>query len=73
MQQALEIGRHGQAVQWINDETGNTGAVIPQRTFVTSGGVFCRDYAEDLHIFGKQATIENTACRDDDGTWTWVG
>ena len=73
MQHALETRRHGEPVRWINDETGNTGAVTPQRTFVTDRGVFCREYAEHLKIFGEEAVLENTACRTEAGQWAWLG
>ncbi len=73
MQQALETGRKGEAVRWINEETGNTGSVTPQRTFVTDLGVFCRDYAEALTVDETSAVIENTACRTGEGAWNWVG
>ncbi len=73
MQQALETGRKGEAVRWVNEETGNTGSVTPRRTFVTDRGIFCRDYAEALTIDTTDAAIDNTACRTGEGVWTWVG
>ena len=73
MQQALETGRKGEAVRWVNEETGNAGSVTPRRTFVTDRGIFCRDYAEALTIDTTDAVIDNTACRTGEGVWTWVG
>ena len=72
MQSALETRRNGEPVRWTNDETGNRGAITPQRTFVTDRGVFCRVYLEEITVGGDSDAVENTACRADDGNWTWV-
>lgn len=73
MQSALESRRDGELVRWINAATGSHGAITPQRTFVTDRGVFCRVYLEELTVGDENGVVENTACRNDDGGWTWVG
>ncbi len=73
MQNALETRPGGETVAWINDETGNQGAVTPQRTFITDRGVFCRDYNESIEVGGKSGVVENTACRTEAGRWAWLG
>lgn len=73
MQQALEGRANGETLGWSNAETGNRGAFTPIQTFITTGGYPCRRYAEQLTVDGQSATYENTACRNDGGTWVWVG
>ncbi len=72
MQQALETHGDGEAVQWENTESGNSGTVTPTATFVTDKGVFCREYRETVAIADQQGASSNTSCREDDGNWTWV-
>lgn len=72
LQQALEERPNGLPVAWRNDASGNAGTIEPVSTYVTTGGYPCRDYVEELRIDGREASVRNTACRDDDGRWVWV-
>lgn len=72
MQVALETRSRDEAVDWRNEKTGNQGSIIPRQTFITDRGVFCRAYDETLSIGDREGTIRNTACRSDDGRWTWT-
>ncbi|MHA1566360.1 MAG: RT0821/Lpp0805 family surface protein [Alphaproteobacteria bacterium] len=72
MRVALETKATAQSVAWTNDMTGNEGSITPRRTFITDLGVFCRDYDERLTIGGRDGVIQNTACRGDEGAWTWA-
>ncbi len=72
MRVALETRPTAQTVDWNNDTTGNQGSFTPRRTFITDRGVFCRDYDERLLVGGRDGMVQNTACRSDDGAWTWA-
>ncbi len=73
MQLALETKPPDEPVGWINDETGHQGSIVPRQTFITDRGVFCRAYDETLAIGDRDGTVRNSACRSDDGKWTWTG
>ena len=72
MQVAMETKPTGEAVDWTNPTSGNAGAFTPRRTFITDRGIFCRDYEEKLEVGDRSGVVNNTACRSDDGAWTWV-
>ena len=72
MQQGLETARPHQSVAWINDRSGNSGAVTPIRTYLTDAGMYCRVYRETLKVGGEAGQIVNTGCRSEDGLWIWV-
>ncbi|MFQ5974407.1 MAG: RT0821/Lpp0805 family surface protein [Alphaproteobacteria bacterium] len=72
MQVAMETKPTGEAVDWTNPTSGNAGAFTPRRTFITDRGIFCRDYEEKLEVGERSGVVNNTACRSEDGVWTWV-
>ena len=72
MRVALETKPAAESVSWTNDATGNQGSITPRRTFITDLGVFCREYDEQLSVDGRDGVVQNTACRTDDGAWTWA-
>jgi len=72
MQVALENKVLNETVNWANAENGNQGSIRPRTSFITDRGVFCRAYDERLSIGGRDETVRNTACRSDDGVWTWT-
>jgi surface antigen len=72
MEAALEHASHGETYIWRNPETGHSGAVRPQRTYLSEAGAYCRDYQETLTMDGRSASYESTACRDAEGIWRWV-
>jgi surface antigen len=69
---ALEHARHGETRTWLNPETGHSGAVMPQRTYLSEAGLYCRDYQETLTVHGQSATYLSTACRETEGMWHWI-
>jgi surface antigen len=71
-QEAMEGVNDEGALTWSNPESGNSGFFRPVRTYVTSGGYFCRDYEETLNVNAEQGTYQNMACREVDGGWIWV-
>jgi surface antigen len=73
LQQALEVRPNGEAVTWRNEASGHAGSIEPVSTWVTTGGYACRAYVERLQVDGREGRFRNTACRDEDGRWVWVG
>ena len=68
-QAALETGVSGNAAQWYNPDSGNSGSVTPQPAFNNSDGQYCREYQQTVTIGGKAETAYGTACRQPDGSW----
>lgn len=71
-QAALETGVSGNAAQWTNPDTGNSGSVTPQPAFNNADGQYCREYQQTVTIAGKAETAYGTACRQPDGSWKIV-
>lgn len=69
MQIVLESSGNGEGLPWLNAETGNSGEITVLRTFQTDEGRFCRVFRDGMLISGASASFENTACRDESGTW----
>lgn len=58
--------------EWTNPETGRRGVVEPTRTYESSSGQTCRDYAHTVYVDGEAETARGTACRQADGNWRLV-
>ncbi len=71
-QSSLETGVSGNANQWYNPDTGNSGSVTPQPAYTDTAGQYCREYQQTVTIAGKQETAYGTACRQPDGSWKIV-
>jgi surface antigen len=71
-QDALETRHSLQAAEWHNDASGNSGAVMPVRTFRIPSGHYCREFRESLVNAGTLAERTGTACRREDGVWILV-
>ncbi len=70
---ALERGESGRATPWRNPDSGRYGTVVPGKPYKLGGGDRdCRDYTHTVYISGQPETLEGTACRNPDGTWTKV-
>jgi surface antigen len=65
LQLALETRPSGEAVPFRSTEAGASGTVMPVRTWRSSEGGYCRDYAVTL----GDGSMEGTACRDAGGVW----
>jgi surface antigen len=72
MQATLEHASHGETRTWRNPETGHAGMMMPQRTYLSEAGFYCRYYRETLTVDGRSETYSNTACRDAEGMWRWI-
>lgn len=72
-QVALERYADGQAARWTNPNTGNSGYTVPQQTYQTAGGQYCREYLTTIVVDGRAETGRGTACRQADGSWRVAG
>jgi hypothetical protein len=72
LQSALEYNRTNQASTWVNPDTGDTGSVVPVRTFQNTQGQPCREYQRTIVIGGREERGYGSACRQADGTWRTV-
>lgn len=69
---ALNNGKLGESVAWGNKATGTWGSFTPIRDFTGADGRSCRDYVAVINVQGESGTIEESACRLDDGGWRAV-
>lgn len=66
---ALETQISGEAISWINPDSGSSGKVTPLRTFKTSEGQWCREYLQQAVLVTEGALRKAVACREADGRW----
>jgi len=72
-QKALETAPSGTATTWNNPDSGNSGQIVPTKTYTNSQGLNCREFQQMVTIGGKNETVVGTACRQSDGTWRIAG
>ena len=66
---ALESQPIGESSQWRNPDTGNSGAVIPTRTYQADNGQYCREFQQTVTIGNEVKDAYGRACRQPDGSW----
>jgi len=71
-QRTLEVVRDGETNTWRNPNTGNSGTVVPTRTY-QSNNTYCREFQQTVVVGGQQQSAYGTACRQPDGTWKIQG
>lgn len=71
-QHALEYNKTDQSSDWVNPDTGRSGAVAPTKTYTNAQGQPCREFTSSITIGGKAEQGYGTACRQPDGTWQIV-
>lgn len=64
---ALELGKDGQKVRWLNDATGVTYVLTPSGGGQAAGS--CRNFELQISRAGKTEVQPSRACRTGDGTW----
>jgi surface antigen len=69
LQRTLEYAPDGTTRRWQNDQTGHSGSITPVATYLATGGIFCRDYREELSAAGRSAAAVKAACRDRLARW----
>jgi surface antigen len=62
-------GPIGQAVNWSNPNSGNSGTITPLRQGRTASGATCRQFEQTIIIGGQAEKGVGTACQNSDGTW----
>ncbi|WP_274424850.1 RT0821/Lpp0805 family surface protein [Chelativorans sp. YIM 93263] len=66
---ALETAPGGQMVTWRDDNSGHHGTVTARQPYRV-GSQDCRAYTHTIEADGRERTLEGTACRNQDGSWT---
>ena len=69
---ALETLPTGQQTAWRNPDSGNSGWVVPTRTWQPEPGRHCREFQTAIIVGGRQESGYGTACRQPDGSWKVV-
>lgn len=72
-QYALENSPTNQSTNWVNPDSGHSGAVTPMRTYADPAGSPCREYLQTVQVGGEEQTAYGTACRQADGSWKITG
>jgi surface antigen len=72
LQYALEFQPTQKAAEWVNPDTGRSGAVVPVRTIESAQGGPCREFITTIIIGGREEQGYGTACRQPDGSWEIV-
>jgi surface antigen len=70
-QRSLETQPDGAALPWRNSDTGNSGYIVPQRTY-QADNTYCREYQTTVVVGGRSEKGFGTACRQPDGSWRIV-
>ena len=69
---ALENNKVGVSSAWRNPDSGNSGYIVPTRTYIAEGGRNCREYTQTIKVGGKTQEGFGKACRRNDGSWEIV-
>ena len=70
---SLESGFTGESSGWSNPDSGNSGNVIPVRTYQNASGQYCREFQQEITIGGETEQGFGTACRQANGSWQIIG
>lgn len=71
-QYALENNPSNEVSNWVNPDTGHSGAVVPVKTYTNELGQPCREFVTTIVIGGQEEQGYGTACRQPDGSWQIV-
>ncbi|MEG3617778.1 RT0821/Lpp0805 family surface protein [Magnetovibrio sp. PR-2] len=69
---ALEYGKPGENTTWSNPNSGHSGTVSANDTYINKNGENCREFETTIHVDGESQTSTATACRSGDGGWRVV-
>lgn len=73
LQLALDELGDGMTLIWKRPARGLEGRIKPVSAFRDDKGRVCRDVLYSLSLGGYAKEIEDTACREADGSWTLAG
>ncbi|WP_200341345.1 RT0821/Lpp0805 family surface protein [Rhodovibrio sodomensis] len=68
---ALEDNPSGEPATWSNPDSGNSGKVVPTKTY-RENGRYCREYQTEVTVGGEKEQGYGKACRQPDGDWKIV-
>ena len=68
-QAALETRPSAVISRWQNSTTGNTGAIMPTRTYRSADAGYCRKSWQNITIAGRTGQAHGGVCRQPDGSW----
>jgi surface antigen len=68
-QQALEVNKSGEGLNWENPATGHRGVITPVQTYKSSADEDCRDFQETITVADQSYIDYGTACRLANGVW----
>ncbi|MCB1859733.1 MAG: hypothetical protein KDI63_15775 [Gammaproteobacteria bacterium] len=69
-QEALEYLQSGKVLRWENPQSGNSGIVVPERTYYQkSQRKYCREYREIITVGNRSERYSDIACRNNKGNW----
>lgn len=71
-QVAFESYPSGQASNWYNPDSGNSGSFTPSPAVQNDSGQYCREYQQTVTIGGEVQEAYGKACRQPDGNWKIV-
>lgn len=72
VQDVLETQESGIKVSYRNSDTGLTITLLPQRTWKSASGHWCREFVEAVGDTPVEDAAVSTACRSPDGRWQRV-
>lgn len=68
-QEVLETNDSNQKDLWMAAAGDITVTMEPHETFTNEEGVYCRQYRQEVQLFGFSRTYAGVGCRTSDGTW----
>ena len=67
--ESLTNGETGSETSWSNTESGNSGDIKPQRTYLSATGEICREYVATVVVEGETVERQLRACQNAKGDW----
>ncbi|MEI8396472.1 MAG: RT0821/Lpp0805 family surface protein [Rhodospirillaceae bacterium] len=71
-QQQAYMAPVGEAINWNNPQSGNSGTITTLRDGRTPNGSYCREFQQSIVVGGRSERAMGTACQQPDGTWKIV-
>ena len=77
-QSALEYGKSGSTNKWRNPDSGNSGIIVPKRSYrprisrLKRRYKYCREFQQTIIVGGHKENAYGKACRQPDGQWKIV-
>jgi surface antigen len=59
----------GQQVTWANEDSGNSGTIVPTKDDYNAKGDYCRQFQQSVTLSERKLQGRVTACQQADGSW----